>query len=138
MWSCSHSVLAPVTPQQVWRVWRDLPNWPTWDRGLDWVTADGGLERGGRYTLKPTGGPAVTAVIRRAQPDIGFTDVTRLPLCELEFDHAIEPTADGVRITHRATFRGLAAPLFRRIIGAGIARDLPATMARLVECARTA
>lgn len=138
MWTTAHSLEAPVSAAQIWRVWRDLPNWPVWDQGLDWVRPEGDLVVGGRYRLKPTGGPEVRATIVRCEPEAGFTDVTRLPLCTLEFDHVIEPTPLGVRITHRATFRGLAAPLFRRVIGAGIARDLPATMARLVERARVA
>jgi hypothetical protein len=71
----------------------------------------------------------------RSERARGFTNVTRLPLCTLQFDHTVEPLADGVRITHRATFRGLAAPLFRRVIGVGITRDLPDTLHRLATCA---
>lgn len=131
MWSTSHSITASLSAQQVWDTWRDLADWPSWDSGVEWVRPAGGIAVGDRYTLKPSGGPAVTATIVRSEERRGFTDVTRLPLCTLEFDHHIEPTTDGVRITHRATFRGLASPLFRRVIGAGIARDLPETLTRL-------
>jgi hypothetical protein len=136
MWTTSHSLVADVSAAQVWRVWRDLPNWPSWDQGLVWVRPDGDMRVGGQYTLKPKGGFAVRSTITRSEPEQGFTDTTHLPLCTLEFEHTLEPADGGLRITHRATFRGPATPFFRRVIGGGIERDLPETMARLVERAR--
>ncbi len=138
MWSFEHTVVATgASREQVWAVWADLENWPAWDAGLEWCRPDrpGPPGVGATYTLKPRGGPEVQATFTRVEAGRGFTDVTRLPMCRLTFDHAVDDVPGGVRVTHRATFTGPAAFLFRRVIGSRIARELPGTLGRLVASA---
>lgn len=61
----------------------------------------------------------------------GFADVTRLPLARMRFEHATAREGDRTRLTQRVTISGLATPVFSRLIGRGIARDLPETLRAL-------
>jgi hypothetical protein len=137
MWSFEHSLIAPVSKQQVWAVWTDVEKWHEWDAGVTWAKLDTVFETGATCILKPKDGPKVRAVITRCDPLAGFTDESRLPLCRLVFDHQVVETPGGVRITHRATMAGPTTFLFRRLIGKHLERDMPTAMTRMVERAKT-
>ncbi len=81
------------------------------------------------------GGPQVTFTIIDAKPNHGFVDETKLPLARMRFEHEVASDAERTRITHRVQITGPAAPLFARVIGRGIARDLPETIAALAQLA---
>ncbi len=137
MWSFEHTVTAAgVTRQQVWAVWSDLPNWPTWDTAAAWVRPDvaGPMSVGQRYTLQPRQGPKARGTITKVGPGRSFSDATPLPLCRLGFDHTVEdlPDGRGVRVTHRVTLSGPLTAFFRLVLGRRIAAGMPAVMDNLV------
>jgi hypothetical protein len=133
MWVFEHSLVAKISRQQVWAVWSEVEKWNEWDVAVEWTKLEGMFEIGATYVLKPKDGPKVRAITTRCDPLVGFTDVSRLPLCKLVFDHQVEEIEDGVRVTHRASMTGLTTFLFRRLIGKNIERDMPKAMQRLVE-----
>ncbi len=89
---------------------------------------------GTRGTLK---GPATRFTFIEVTPEVGFADVSRLPLARLTFTHRIEPTGTGSRFTHRVTIAGPLSRLFVRVIGKNIAASLPTSMRALARLAET-
>jgi uncharacterized protein YndB with AHSA1/START domain len=138
MWWFECTETTSATPEQLWARYVDPTTWPQWDHGAERVTSDGWLAVGRRGRLKPTGGPWTSFVVTEAEPGVGFADVTRLPLARLEFRHHIEGTPDGSRFTHTVTISGPLSPLFVRLIGRGIAAEMPAVMAALARLAEAA
>ena len=136
MWSFTHSIESrEVTRQQVWAVWADLPNWPTWDTAAAWVRPDaaGPMVAGQTYVIQPRKGVKAHSTITAADPGRSFADVTRLPLCRLGFDHTVEDLpAGGVRVTHRVTLAGPLTFLFTPLLGRRIAAGIPEVMANLI------
>jgi hypothetical protein len=92
---------------------------------------------GGRGKLKPVKGPWMPFTFTEVTPDVGFTDVSRLPLARLTFTHHISPTTAGSRITHGVSISGPLSPLFARVIGRTIAAGLPTAMQALARLAET-
>ena len=135
MWTCEHTVTSHATPAQVWARYAEPRTWPEWDAATEHVTLQGLFAVGSRGSLKPVGGPTTRFTLTEVVPDVGFTNVTRLPMARLEFRHQIEATSTGSRLTHSVTISGLLSPLFARVIGAGVARDLPSAMTALARLA---
>lgn len=135
MWALEHTETTAAPPARLWRRYTDPTRWPEWDHGTERVTVDGPLAVGTRGTLKPTGGPTTRFTFTEVVPERGFTDVTRLPLARLTFTHRLEPDGTGCRFTHRVTITGPLAPLFARVIGRTIARELPTAMRALARLA---
>jgi hypothetical protein len=139
MWTFEHTETTSASPAQLWARYAEPARWPEWDHDLATVTVQGPMAAGTRGAIKPTKGPATPYTFTEVTPDVGFTDVTRLPLARLTFTHLIEPTPAGSRFTHRATISGPLSPLFARLVGRGIAAGLPTAMRRLARLAeRTA
>lgn len=136
MWTFEHTELTSATPARLWAHYAEPTTWPEWDSETAGVTVQGPMAVGTRGTLKPAKGPATRFTFTEVTPEVGFTDVSRLPLARLTFAHHIEPTATGSRFTHRVTIAGPLSPLFSRVIGRKIAANLPTamrTLARLAE-----
>lgn len=134
-WTHEHTVNTTATPAQIWRVWSNPAAWPIVDPGIEVVTLTGPFDTGTSGTLRPTGGPTFRFRLMKVTEGQGFRDRTFLPLTWLDFIHAYEPAISGhpARITYRIEMRGWLTPLFRRVIGSGIVRDLPTNMQGLAQ-----
>lgn len=137
MWTGEHTETTDASPAQVWARYADPRTWAEWDSAIERVTFTGPFEVGARGTLTPVGGPTTRFTLTRISPGAGFTDVARLPLARLSFDHRIEPDGAGSRLTHTVTITGLLSPVFARVIGRGVVRELPGAMQALARLART-
>ena len=132
-WTTEHTERTAGDRAAVWALWSDVSTWPSWDDGVEDVRIDGPFTAGTRGRLKPKGGPAVKFELARAEDGSGFVDVTRLPLARMRFEHSLEDAPDGAGtlITHRVEITGPLTPLWSRVIGRGIERDLPSTLRSL-------
>lgn len=135
MWSTETIQKTTASKKEIWALWSDTQNWNVWDHGVEYVTLDGPFHAGSRGVLKPVGGPKVAFVIQSATPDAGFTDRSSLPFCNLDFIHSITETPSGLEISHKAVFTGPLSFFFRRVIGNGIAKDMPVAVAKLISIA---
>jgi uncharacterized protein YndB with AHSA1/START domain len=134
-WSCEHSEYTAAAPERVWALWSNVGGWPAWDEGVERASLDGPFASGVRGRLKPAGGPAVTFELTDVRAPERFADETRLPLARMRFEHTAVHEGDRTRVTHRVTISGPATPLFARVIGRGLARDLPRTVRTLAGMA---
>lgn len=125
-----------TSPEGVWDLWSDVASWPAWDSGVEKAVIDGPFAAGSRGSLQPVAGPRVKYRITELRPGASFVNVSRLPLCRVEFAHELKPLDAGrASVTHRVTFKGPLAPLFRLVIGKDLQRDLPKTVRALVRMA---
>ena len=137
-WSFQHSLVSPAPAVHVWAVLSDVETWATWDPDVVRSRLDGPLAQGVTGTLRPAGGPPMRFTVTRLQPGRQLSDVARLPLARLEFDHVLQPAGSGTRLTHTVTITGPATPLFARVIGRKVRAGLPGAMAALAELAESA
>lgn len=138
MWTFQHTETTTATPEQLWQLYQDPTTWPEWDHQLEDVTVDGPFETGSTGTIKPVGGPRTKFRMVEVTEKVSFTDVTRLPLGKMRFDHWIEPGVSDTSFVHRVTITGPLTPLFARVIGRKVADDLPAAMRTLAARAEQA
>lgn len=54
-WEINEVREANTLPSTVWSVWKDVPNWPTWDSDLEWSRLNGAFAEGATGVLKPKG-----------------------------------------------------------------------------------
>lgn len=92
-----------IKPHNVWEIWTDITKWPTWDQGLESCTLQGKFTAGSKMKLIIQGGQEVETLLKDVQENQGFSDITQLPFGQIETDHRLEETTDGVKITHSIT-----------------------------------
>jgi len=119
-------------PEEVFEVWTNLEQRPTWDDHDEWFRLGRPLAVGVSYKLKTRGAPPATVTVTQLEPGRRFVNEGRVPLGRLRFLFTVEPTASGrTRATYRQEIHGAASGLLARLFGPGIQRNAPITMERL-------
>jgi hypothetical protein len=123
-----------ATPSAFFERWADMATWPEWNLDTEWVRLDGPFVEGATGVLKPKGGPKVPFVVARLTVD-EFVDVSRLFGARLTFHHRVATADDKTTVTVDVTLCGVLAPLWRLILGKGIAASAQPDLDRLARTA---
>ena len=136
MWTYEHSIETAASPESIWPLYTDVPAWPRWDQGLEWVTLSGSFAAGSAGSLKVPGQDPLPFKILDVRPLEGFSDETYIPNLAIRFDHSLEQTTTGTtRITHRVIITGPAAEDVGPDLGLQITADVPEAMESLARLA---
>jgi len=108
-----------VSPARVWAVMGDIERWPEWTPSITSVQRldDGSVGVGSRARVKQPKLPASVFEVTVWNPERGFDWVTRSPGLQGLGRHAIEPIANGSRVTLSVTFSGPLSPLAAFVLG---------------------
>ena len=104
-------------PERVWAVMADVERWPEWTPTVTRVERldRGPLAVGSRARIRqPRRPPAVWGVSALVEGR-SFIWVTRSPGTRVVARHAVEPVAQGSRVTLSLSFSGLLGPLVARL-----------------------
>jgi hypothetical protein len=138
MWTKSYSLTTKAaTKEQMWKLFSDVNNWHSWDKGIDYAKLEGKFEKGNFFELKPKGGPKVKIQLVETTPNKSFTDFTKFPLANMYGQHTFEETAEGLKVTTTMSIKGPLAFFWRRIVAQGIVDNLPEEMPAQIKHAAT-
>lgn len=131
MYEFEFSLETAASPAAIYRLYRDVAQWPAWDSGVTHVGLEGPFTAGTTGVLTPAGQEAMPFRIVEAVENEGFIDETEIPgTATLRFEHQLTPLAGGgTRITHRVVVTGPAADE----MGPMVTADLPEAVASLAE-----
>lgn len=118
------------TAERIMQIYRDVEKWPEWDDELEKVEWLGPFNQGNQGRLKPKGGPWVNFMLLSVD-NHGFTNVSKLPLSNLEFEHTITKNSMGVTVRHRVKISGLLSIFFFAFFNKKIGRGLPLALRKL-------
>jgi len=136
VWRFEHSADSTAGPNAVWRRYLDVEHWSDWSRnGVEWSHLDGPFEVGTKGKSKPPGSRALTFRLVAVEPDKLFASEVKVPGARLRFEHVIEPTEGGSRITHRVALEGPLAFLYTPLVRKGVEKGLPDGVDRLAVMA---
>ena len=136
MWTKSHSVVTnSVTKEQIWKLFANVNNWPSWDHGVAFAHLEGKFEKGNHFIFQPKGGPKLKIGIVEAIENKTFTDFTQFPLAKMYGEHVFEETPNGFKLTTTMKVKGPLGFLWRKIVASKIADALPADMENQIKSA---
>jgi len=136
MWTRSHSIVTTeATKEQMWKLFADVNNWHTWDKGIEFAKMEGKFEKGNHFLLKPKGGPKLTIKLIEAIENVRFIDCTKFPLSKMYGEHQFEETPQGLKITTTMKVEGLFAFLWIKLVAKGIVDGLPNEMQSQIKAA---
>ncbi|MEU9272800.1 polyketide cyclase [Streptomyces sp. NPDC048251] len=137
MWEYEHSIETDATPEAIWRLWADVPNWGIWNAEIEKIEIDGPFAAGARITMTPPGDDAIALRVAEAVEGERFVDEARFGDLLLRTVHRID-RIDGsrIRVVYRMEITGAGAAEAGPQIGPAVTADWPDTMATLVGLAR--
>lgn len=137
MWTKSHSIVTnEVTKEQMWKLFADVNNWHTWDKGVELAQIVGKFEKGNHFIFQLKGGPKLKLAIVEADENKNFTDLTKFPLARMYGEHTFEETANGLKITTTMKVEGILGFIWRKIVAQKIVDALPEDMQQQINSAK--
>jgi hypothetical protein len=138
MWVKEYRVETSAAPEEIWRLWADVPGWPAWNGDIERIELVGPFAAGSRILMTPIGEEPVELRLAEAvEPEL-FVDEAELGEIIVRTVHRVD-RLDGmrVRVTYRMEITGPAANRLGPQIGPEISADFPHTLAALVERAES-
>lgn len=121
-----------ATPEAIFALWADIDHWSDYDKGIEWAKLTDSFAPGGRYTIKPKGGPTVKATILTIEPNKSFIDVSHLFGAKLRFDHILSQQGDSTSVSVTMSLSGPMGWLWAKILGKNQQADLEESTASLI------
>ena len=122
--------------QDIWRIWTDINNWPTWHGDLDYCKLDGDFVVGNHFMLKPKGVRPVKIVLTEINEGHYFTDCTSFFGAKMYDTHEMSDTVDGLKLTNKLVVIGPLKWLWIKLVAQNVADSVPEEMENLVKLAR--
>jgi uncharacterized protein YndB with AHSA1/START domain len=132
-----HSITIHTPPSTIFRIYQAVEQWHTWDPDTKSARLDGPFAVGTRGHLTPAKGKGVPIELVAVEPDQAFTVRGWIPGFEMRFEHLLQAHGGATEVTHRVSFSGWLAWLFGPMVGRGVDKGLPHTLASLKRLAES-
>jgi hypothetical protein len=127
------SAVTRGSPDAAWTAWIDVEGWGAYDH-IEFAHLEGDFQPGATISSKAKGFPASTLTVTHVERPSLWVDESRLPGMRMTFDHVIEPSEGGTRLTERVRITGALGralgPLMRRKLEALFAASVAAVALR--------
>jgi hypothetical protein len=126
-------------PENIWKLWADVPNRRSWDDSLEYANLEGSFQSGAAGRIKLKGQPERKFEILDCIPLQKYTDRFFLSMGgKMDWVHTITKTGDGHNVTFDVNVFGPTS-LILALIMKSILRDvLPPTVEKLISLAEQA
>jgi hypothetical protein len=138
MWVREERIDTSAVPDEIWRLWADVPGWPQWNGDIEHIELVGPFAPGARILMTPHGEEPIDLRLAEVVEPESFVDEADLGDVVVRTTHRVEPLdAGGARVTYRMEITGPAADTLGPEIGPAITADFPETLAALVARAES-
>ena len=138
MWTKTYSkTFQGLKREDIWRIWTDINNWPTWHGDLDYCKLEGDFKVGNHFFLKPKGVQPVKIVLTEINEGYSFTDCTSFFGAKMYDTHAMEETVDGLKLTNKLVVTGPLKWLWIKLVAQNVADTIAEETENLVKLARS-
>lgn len=125
-----------VEKEDIWRIWMDINNWPSWHGDLDYCKFEGEFKVGNHFFLKPKGVSPVRIVLTEVKKGQSFTDCTKFFGAKMYDTHSLKEVSNGIELSNKLVVTGPLKWLWIMLVAKGVAATVPDEMEALVKLAR--
>lgn len=131
-WSKVFSVETTATAEAIWKIFRDVPGWKSWNAGIESIELEGPFASGTWFAMKTPGQDVFRSRLIDVRENECFVDETRVGPLVVEVEHRIQSLGpQRTRVTYALVATGPDASE----IGPAIASDFPDVLAALAALA---
>jgi Polyketide cyclase / dehydrase and lipid transport len=123
-----HTVETTASPDKIWTVWTDVPNWKTWDTGLKDASMSVPFSLNAKGSILSLEDKKSKFKIVAFEQGKTYTFKTNLPLGSLYVKRTLEVKDGRTFFTHEVWFSGLTGGIFANMFGEKFKKMLPEVM----------
>ena len=132
-----HRVSVNASPERIFRIYKDVSAWNTWDPDTKSATIIGKFQAGSHGKLTPVIGNAVPILFTNVVEDKSITVESKIPFFRMVFEHELQSKGEVTNVIHRVTFSGLLSKVIAPVIAKRINVGLPVTLSNLKQLAES-
>lgn len=134
MWTKEYSKFYPdVKPEDIWKIWIDIDNWPKWHSDLEYCKLEGEFKVGNHFILKPKGVKAVRITLTEINNGKSFTDLTTFFGAKMYDTHSMEVKDGGILLSNKLVVIGPLRWLWIKLVAENVANTVPDEIDSLVQ-----
>ena len=130
-----YSLETKATPEQIWAIWTDVPNWKSWDVGLTDASIDGDFQLHAQGRITSLEGRRSKFTVTEYNSGKSYTFKTKLPLGALHVKRFLTVKEGKTVFTHEVWFSGITKGIFGKAFGAKFREMLPQVLENIKELA---
>ncbi|MEM6802096.1 MAG: SRPBCC domain-containing protein [Bacteroidota bacterium] len=131
-----YSLETEASTEEIWKIWTEVENWKSWDRGLQDAQLDSpSFQLGAKGRITSLEGRVSKFSLVQFEQGISYTFKTKLPLGGLYVKRYLEEKGDKTRFTHEVWFQGITAGIFAKSFGPKFREMLPGVLQKIKELA---
>jgi hypothetical protein len=136
MWTKSYSTITrEATKEQMWNLFINVNNWPIWNDEIQFAKLEGKFESGNHYVIQSKKGPKVRVDLLETIEKKRCLELGKFPLAKMYYDHLLEETENGLKITSTISVDGLLGFLWVQLVVKKIAASMPAHIEQQIKIA---
>lgn len=132
-----NTIETSASPEAIWKIWIDVPNWYLWDTELKGAELKGDFAKGIKGVLIPKKGRKAKFKIVAYEEGKSYTFKTKLPLGGLFVKRTLEVKEEKTFFTHEVWFTGITRGIFARVLGKDFRKALPEVMEKIQKIAES-
>ncbi len=134
MWQHAYSIETNASPEAIWKLFSDVPNWKKWNAGIESIEIQGPFSAGTVFIMTPPGQEPLFSRLVEVRENEAFVDETRVDDVVVLVTHRIDSLASGrTCVTYAVQVSGPSA----EEIGRAVSSDFPDVLKALVALAQS-
>lgn len=130
-----HKETTTASPEKIWAIWTDVPNWKTWDQGLKDAEINGNFTLGNKGMIHSLEGRKSKFKVVAFEEGKSYTFKTNLPLGGLYVKRYLTIENGMTHFTHEVWFKGITAGIFAKAFGKDFRKMLPSVLENIKNIA---
>jgi len=130
-----YSAETTASPQKIWQVWTDVPNWAAWDSGLKSAKMDGLFKINAKGKITSLENRDSNFKIVEFEDGVSYTFKSQLPLASLYVKRYLKTEQNKTIFTHEVWFSGPLGGLFAKQFGPKFRTMLPEVLNKIKKIA---
>ena len=126
-----YSLETTASPEAIWQIWTDVPNWKDWDTGLKDASITGAFELEAKGQIISLEGRKSRFEVVEFIEGQSYTYKTKLPLGSLYVKRYLTEEKGKTVFTHEVWFKGLTGAIFAKAFGEKFRNMLPDVLGRI-------
>ena len=132
-----YSMETTASPQAIWSVWTDVPNWKNWDTGLKDASVTGEFTLAAKGVILSLENRKSRFKVVEYTEGESYTYKTKLPFGSLYVKRYLKTQNGVTTFTHEVWFKGLTRGIFARAYGKEFREMLPQVLLNIKNIVET-
>lgn len=132
-----YSMETSASPEVIWTIWTDVPNWKNWDTGLKDASIEGYFNLDSKGVITSLEDRKSKFKVVEYKEGQSYTYKTKLPLGSLYVKRYLTVKEGKTIFTHEVWFKGLTGGILAKAFGDKFRTMLPDVLGKIKEIAES-